>query len=89
MDYKKVEKSVKVFTKNKYWKRVYEEAPSDNCRKRIALSFYYSHTLDESEEYEAEEQRVEDSLSKEDWRYLYEHEGNNPWKAYCKKKMME
>ena len=39
-------KAIDLFTQNPYWKECYETAPSEACKDRIALSFYYSLHLD-------------------------------------------
>ena len=71
--------------RNPAWKAYYDEAPSDRCRKFIALEFRYSDT--EEEETAQEMDRIETELNADDLRYLAEHAGNNPRKAALMRKI--
>lgn len=64
---------------NPYWKKYYEEAPSDACREYIALEFRYSDT--ENEEIAEEMDALLETLRAEDLRHLAAYAGNNPQKA--------
>lgn len=92
MNEKKVNAALTEFCKNPYWKEKYDNAPSEDCKRYIALGFYYSDNLGEIpdyEEYKAEREKLEEKFTKDDWQYLYKYEGNNPRKSYYKKKMDE
>ena len=85
-----VNKAVNEACKNEYWKNFYESAPSETCKRYIALKFYYSVTLGNVPNYdelEAESKNAEEKFTKADWQHLYRHCGNNPRKVYYKKKM--
>lgn len=90
MNEKKIKAAVEEFTKNPHWKAYYEQAPSEACKRHIALEFYYSESLGEVEnydEYKAEREKLQGEFTREDWAHLYKYAGNNPWKAHCKKQM--
>ena len=56
---------------NPSWAAVYNDAPSENCRKYIAMMFYASET--EDEEAFAELDRMEAALDKADLTYMYQN----------------
>ena len=92
MDKKKVNAAVEFFTRNPYWKKMYEEAPSDKCRERIALTFYYSTFFDEANAdgtWAEAMKAAEDALKLEDWKYLLKYQGNNPGKLMIRKRIEE
>ena len=92
MDKKKVNAAVEFFTRNPYWKKMYEEAPSDKCRERIALTFYYSTFFDEANAdgtWVEAMKSAEDELKLEDWKYLLKYQGNNPGKLMIRKRIEE
>ena len=92
MDEKKIKKALIEFCKNPFWKEKYDNAPSEYCKKYVALGFYYSDNMgyiSDYEEYKAERNRLEERFTKEDWQHLYRYEGNNPRKAYYKSKFSE
>ncbi len=70
---------IREWLENPYWKKYYEEAPSDSCRQYIALDFRYSDTEDEgiAEEMDA----LLEKLRAEDLLHLAAYVGNNPQKA--------
>lgn len=75
---RKVAENLKKWMKNPYWRKYYEDAPTEKSRELIALEFYYSeYELDETI---AELDRIEEELSLEDWKYLLKWCGNNPRK---------
>lgn len=84
----KIQKAIEEFTKNNYWKKYYELAPSDGCKQHIALTFCYS-LYGEPADIKQREASLEADFSVSDWQYLYDHEGINPFKAKCKKKIEE
>lgn len=87
---KKINAAVEEFTKNPHWKAYYEQAPSEACKRYIALEFYYSENLGEIEDYDAykaEKKRLQGEFTHEDWAHLYKYAGNNPLKAFYRKKM--
>ena len=78
---------IREWLENPYWKKYYEEAPSDSCRQYIALDFRYSDTEDE-EVAEAMDALLE-TLRAEDLRHLAAYAGNNPQKAAFLKRAEE
>ena len=90
MNEKKVTKAVAELCENPHWKEKYDNAPSEDCKRYVALGFYYSDNLGEIpdyEEYKAEREKLEERFTKEDWQHLYKYEGNNPRKSFYKQKM--
>lgn len=69
------------FLKNDSWREEYENAPTDKCKRYIALTFYWS-TFD-ADDYKEEEAALKASFGLEDWKYLYIHSSPNPFKALC------
>lgn len=45
MDEKKIKKSITAYCKNPFWKELYYNAPSDECKRYVALGFYYSDNV--------------------------------------------
>lgn len=87
---KKIENALNEFCKNPHWKEKYDNAPSESCKRYVALGFYYSDNMGDIpdyEEYKAERDELEKSFKKADWQHLYKYEGTNPRKAYYKKNM--
>lgn len=92
MDKSKVEAAKELFSENSYLNDMYENAPSEECKERIALTFYYSTFWDEAhddEEFFKALQDVEDKLDVEDWKYLLKYQGNNPGRVKIKQKIRE
>ena len=92
MNEKKIKKSITEYCKNPFWKELYDNAPSEECKRYVALGFYYSDNvgnISDYEEYKAERDKLEEKFLKEDWQHLYKYEGNNPCKAYYKSKFSE
>lgn len=84
----KVEEAVEVFLKNNYWRGYYEGAPSDKCKRYIALEFYWSYD-ENATDYKEEGDAMLQELTLTDWEYLYKYSGNNPWRTQCKKRIVE
>lgn len=84
----RTQEAVAEFTKNPYWQTYYEQAPSKQCKEHIALTFSYS-LYGEPKDIKSRKEKIEAGLKLEDWQYLYEHAGNNPFKAKCKAKIEE
>ena len=92
VDKEKLDAAVEFFCQNDFWKQVYEEAPSDNCRKYYALHFYFSTFWDdahEDEDYFRSCDETEDLLNLEDWKYLLKYQGNNPGVIKIRQKIRE
>ena len=70
---------IREWLENPYWKKYYEEAPSDSCRQYIALDFRYSDT--EDEEVADEMDALLEKLRAEDFHHLAAYAGNNPERA--------
>lgn len=86
------EKRIKIalnrFLKNDSWREEYENAPTDKCKRYIALSFYWSTYLD-ADDYKEEAESLKASFGLEDWKYLYRQSSPNPFKAFCKSRIRE
>ena len=74
------EKALAVFLKNATWRRYYEEAPSDACRKAIEGEFVRSLNAEYPPEYNR--QILEAPLTLADWEWLDKWCGNNPRKKF-------
>lgn len=46
LDESKVQKAVEEFRKNPYWREYYDNAPTENCKRYVALEFYQSEYID-------------------------------------------
>ena len=60
MNEKKIKKSITEYCKNPFWKELYDNAPSEECKRYVALGFYYSDNvvnISDYEEYKAERER--------------------------------
>ena len=79
--------ALKEWLENPYWKKYYEEAPSEKCREYIALEFRYSDT--EDEEIAEEMDALLETLRAEDLRHLAAYTGNNPERAALLKRAEE
>lgn len=82
-----MKRSVDDFCENPFWNDYYTLAPSENCRRYVALEFYYSDDPDEEEEVVEEIKRLESQLDLDDWKHLLKYCGNNPRYAYIKNKI--
>lgn len=93
VDKEKIDAAVEFFTETSgFHKEKYENAPSDACREKIALGFYFSTFWDdahEDEEYFKLRDEVESKLTLEDWTYLLKYQGNNPGYAKIVQKIKE
>ena len=83
--------AVNVFRENSYWRSYYDDAPSDKCREYIAFDFACSIYLKKeiNNEYWEQNNKLENELDYDDWKWLYKHSGNNPTRKKYKKKMEE
>ena len=92
MDTSKIAAARELFSENEYWKKMFEDAPSDECKMRIALNFYYSTFYDEAkddQEFFDTLQAVEDQMDIDYWKYLLKYQGNNPGVVKIKQKIAE
>ena len=90
MNERKIQKSLKQFRVNPFWKEYYETAPTGTCKRYIELEFYYSDYLGNIPDYEElkkESDELEKGFVKADWEHLYKYCGNNPKKVYYKNKL--
>lgn len=76
--------AIKIYTHNPSWADEYNNAPSDNCRERLAISYVHSMISDGLVDKEIVE-KVENRLSLEDWVYLCHNTPPNPWRGKCMK----
>ena len=89
---KEMEAAVKRFTKNPYWKKYYEEAPSDACKQYIALQFQNSASVADGEgtlNLKDEFKKCEDQFTLEDWKHMEKYAGNTPFRSKCRSKIKE
>ena len=72
---------------NPYWKAFYEEAPTEACKKYVAIYFYASDTEDEAAFEEMD--KLEKDFGLSEWKHLLKFSGNTPEKAKIMKKIQE
>ena len=82
-----IQENLTEWLENPSWAEYYNDAPSDRCRKFIALEFYYSEYMDEGilQAMDA----IEDDMDSEDLRHLVRWCGNNPRKSILVRKIAE
>ena len=78
-----IENALSVYLKNPYWKKVYDDAPSEESRRHCALTFYNGWYFGSTDGV-AEQRRLEKKLTLEDWQYLLKYSGNNPFRKRCR-----
>ena len=86
---KGMEKTVRAWMKNPFWREYYEQAPSGKCRELIALEFRYSDGDGDPEELLREMGHAEAELGLEDWKHLFRYCGNNPRKKIIHDRIAE
>lgn len=85
-------KAVERFLENPFWKKYYEDAPSEACKKYIELEFTNSMSVADGKgmlDIKEESQKCEDAFGIEDWKHLAKYAGNNPFRGKCLKKIRE
>lgn len=90
MNEKRIISAVRNFCENEYWREYFTEAPSDACKRYVALDFYYSDFLGEIpnyEEFKAEREKLKEKFKKADWKHLLKYSGHNPLRTYYRKMM--
>lgn len=94
LDQNKLKNAVDLFSKNEYWKKYYDEAPSENCKKVIELDFYYSCYFWKMDEEEKQEifrltKKYEEDYQIADWKHMLKYCGHNPKVTWYKNKIKE
>jgi len=72
-----VGKRFDLFMKNPWWKKLYDEAPSDELREHLRRSFENSAI-----KYDRPVQ-----LTKQDYQYLYDHAEGGYYRTFLKRKI--
>lgn len=80
-----IENAVELFMKNPYWKKEYDTAPSEACRRYIQLEFYQS--LYEDSGIVQEMKSLENQLGIEDWEHILKYTAHNPFRTRCKQRI--
>ena len=84
---KKLEKSVEETLENPFWKKQFEDAPSEECKDYVRYTFYSSDHYDPEGEdaaaFDKLQEEVESKLSVTDWQYLKHMLPNSPFVGYC------
>ena len=84
---KRIEDTLKQTIKNPYWKKEYDEAPSDECKDYLKFTYFFSKhydpDADDAEKFDEIQKQVESALSAEDWAYLKKMAPSSPFVAYC------
>ena len=83
--------AAKEFLMNPYWKRYYDDAPSEYSKRYALLSFFWSETDDEEKTDEAikKARELEKHFTIADCRHALRYCGNNPKVLYWKTKIKE
>ena len=87
VDENAVKECLQEWLENKFWEAYYNDAPSERCKKYIALDFYYSDTEDDDVAEVLDE--LEDSLELNDWKYLLKHSQPGPERGKLLRKVAE
>ena len=82
-DEMQMETAMSIFMKNEYWKEVYENAPSDQCRNYFRLGFF-SSLYPPPDDYAQAKDALYDSLAVEDWEYLRRIHTGTPFVKICR-----
>ncbi|MCR4621199.1 MAG: hypothetical protein K5663_03885 [Clostridiales bacterium] len=86
-DMKAVYENVATWMENPFWREYYVTAPTEECRKLIALEFWYSDF--EEDNIVQEMKKTEEELILEDWKHLNRYCGNNPRKKLIQDRIEE
>lgn len=78
----KMKATMDVYMRNEYWKEVYENAPSDQCREYFRLGFY-SSLNPRPDDADAAMNAVYDRLTIKDWQYLRKIHTGTPFVKTC------
>jgi len=91
MDEKMIAKAVREFRRSFTWRCYYDDAPSEACRRYIALEFYSGMDVREEDIEEADKEKkvLEAALDVKDWEHLLKYSGNNPGRVYMKNRIRE
>ena len=93
IDNEKMEKALQAFMKNPAYKKIYDDAPSEECKKYYRYEFYYSKyfdpNADDVDEFIEMIKEPEKDLAVKDWEYLKDHAGTGPFVGYCNQKIKE
>jgi len=88
---KKMEKSVAEAMESPYFKKEFDEAPSEECRDYIRYTYYSGDYYDPDAEnvkyFDDLQEKVENALSADDWEYLKRLAPNSPFVGYCDEKI--
>lgn len=87
LDESKVQKAVEEFRKNPYWREYYDNAPTENCKRYVALEFYQSEYLD-LQATQQERRALREAMTLQDFEHLYEYVGHNPLKGLYRGKIV-
>ena len=94
IDEEKVKIAVAEFTKNPYWKKKYDEAPTELSRRHTSLGFYHSWFLgkiseEEKNEVIKERDKLKHQFGLAEWKYELKFCGHNPYHGVCVRKIKE
>lgn len=78
----KMEAAIETFMENVFWREVYENAPSDNCREYFRQGFY-SSIYPEPNDADERRREVFDRFGIKDWQYLKKIYTGTPFVKTC------
>lgn len=89
----KMDKAVEKALKRPYWKKLFDGAPSEECKDYIRYTFYASEYYDpdaeDATDFDKLREQVESRLKAEDWEYLKTVSPNSPFVGYCNQRIKE
>ena len=89
----KMEKALEKALQNPFWKKQYENAPSEECKDYLRYTFYSSACFDpdaeDAEDFDKLQAEVESKLKAADWEYLKQIVPGSPFVGYCDQKIKE
>lgn len=92
-DKEKMEKAFQAFMKNPAHKKIYENAPSKECKMYYKSEYYYSKYYDpdakDAEEFIEMIKEPEKDLAVKDWEYIRDNVGNSPFRQVCNQRIKE
>ena len=92
-DGEKLKKSMESAMRHPFWKKMYEDAPSEECKEYLKYTYYSSDYYDpdaaDAKDFIELKDSIEQRLSAGDWEYLKGMAPNSPFVGYCNQKIKE
>lgn len=89
----KMDKALEKALKHPFWKKEYENAPSEECKDYLCYTYYssayYDPDAEDAKEFDELQAEVESELKVVDWEYLKQMTPGSPFVGYCDEKIAE